>query len=120
MNEQRELELLRQYLKDTSEGFECLPTCNSDFHSAGCPVVDVVTAFRLLRAERDSLRSAMNERGGYYQVESLDGPADIKTLLHSPAKCGCGDIRPLHEFCPWCGKCAMGCCMCEYQSAVGG
>ena len=27
--------------------------------------------------------------------------------------CGCGDLRPIWEFCPTCGQCQIGGCMCE-------
>lgn len=39
--------------------------------------------------------------------------AGIVAVLALKIECGCGDIRPLSEFCPKCGRCAIGCCMCE-------
>lgn len=32
-------------------------------------------------------------------------------------ECGCGDVRPVEEFCLVCGNCEMGCCMCEFNEA---
>jgi hypothetical protein len=42
-------EALLQYVNDTSDGFECLPSCDSNGHEEECPVTNVVAAFRILR-----------------------------------------------------------------------
>lgn len=32
-------------------------------------------------------------------------------------ECGCGDIRFAGDMCHICGKCQLGCCMCEAKNA---
>ena len=42
--------------KDTVDGMECLPTCDSYGHDDACPVAYPVNAWRLLRAELEKAR----------------------------------------------------------------
>ena len=44
---------------------------------------------------------------------------EIIAALNQPVECGCGDIRTLIEFCEKCGKCNLGCCMCEFNNFHG-
>lgn len=58
------VQTLRQYVADTSDGFECLPNCDSFGHEELCPVTNTVQAFRLLRerlADQDTVREAYCE-----------------------------------------------------------
>jgi hypothetical protein len=40
---------LQQFAADTTEGFDCLPTCDSTAHDEACPVAHPVEAWRVLR-----------------------------------------------------------------------
>jgi len=60
--------MLSQYLIDTSEGFECLPGCDSNGHDPTCPVSNPLLAWRLTRrqvqeltSERDQARAELNK-----------------------------------------------------------
>lgn len=46
-----DLKIYKQYMRDTSEGFEHLPSCDSNGCNTeeGCPVTNAVAAFRILR-----------------------------------------------------------------------
>lgn len=79
---------LRQYVADTSDGFECLPNCDSFGHEEFCPVSNVVAAWRQLRerlaeaetvlrlyADKTTLHSI---RGGGYAVFNSPGPEPAK------------------------------------------
>lgn len=44
---------------DMSEGFECLPDCNSHGHESECPVTDPPSAFRLLRKRITELEAQL-------------------------------------------------------------
>ena len=54
-------EMLSQYLMDTSVGFECLPSCNSNGHDNTCPVKNPVAAWRLTRQEVTDLKSRLEK-----------------------------------------------------------
>jgi len=62
----KELDILKQYLTDTSEDMECLERCDSYGHEEDCPVANPMAAFRKLRnrnkALEDVLRS-LDEHG---------------------------------------------------------
>ena len=53
--------MLSQYLVDTSEGFECLPGCDSNGHEPTCPVRNPVVAWRLIRDQLQDLRSQLDQ-----------------------------------------------------------
>ena len=44
---------------DMTDGFECLPSCDSVMHDDGCPLAFPEVAWRKLREEIDRLRSAL-------------------------------------------------------------
>lgn len=53
--------MLSQYLIDTSEGFECLPGCNSNGHETMCPVSNPLVAWRLIRSQLQEVTSRLNQ-----------------------------------------------------------
>ena len=53
--------MLSQYLMDTSEGFECLPGCDSNGHEQTCPVSNPVVAWRLIRDQAQDLKSQLEQ-----------------------------------------------------------
>lgn len=38
---------------------------------------------------------------------------EVIGALNEIVQCGCGDERPLFEFCHVCGECLTGCCSCD-------
>lgn len=55
------VQTLRQYVADTSDGFECETGCDSYGHTELCPVTNTVQAFRLLRERLAALEQANKE-----------------------------------------------------------
>lgn len=49
---------LKQFLKDTVDEMECLPTCDSYMHDENCPVANPQAAWRNLRDELAKLRES--------------------------------------------------------------
>lgn len=54
-------ELFLQFMRDTGEDMECLPTCDSEAHDAACPVANPAVAFRILR-ERELEQTARGDK----------------------------------------------------------
>lgn len=52
---------LDQFLRDTSEAMSCLPGCDSQAHEELCPVVNPAAAWRMLNADRDRYRAAIEQ-----------------------------------------------------------
>jgi hypothetical protein len=53
--------MLSQYLMDTTQGFECLPACDSNGHETMCPVRNPVAAWRLIRRQVQELTSQLDD-----------------------------------------------------------
>jgi hypothetical protein len=67
-----------------------------------------------IAAERDSLKRALaiaiHEQGQQFKLrEAVEAELAKTTVLKI---CGCGDGRPIVEFCHLCGNCQIGCCDC--------
>lgn len=52
---------LQQFAADTTEGFDCLPSCDSIAHDTMCPVAHPVEAWRILR---ERLAECEREKAG--------------------------------------------------------
>lgn len=72
---------LAQFLRDTSEAMSCLPGCDSQAHEELCPVVNPAAAWRMLNADRDRYRAALEFYGAKATYQPREHPA-------------CGSIPP--------------------------
>lgn len=74
--------LLRQYVDDTSDGFECLPKCDSYGHEDMCPVTNTVAAFRLLRGQLAEAQKRIAElEAGLTAYQSMSQPWQLQERI---------------------------------------
>jgi hypothetical protein len=69
-----QVQMLSQYLMDTSVGFECLSGCNAMGHEPMCPVKNPVAAWRLTRDRLEKLTLQLDQ--------SRAEVKELKRLIH--------------------------------------
>ena len=86
-----------QFCRDTTDGLDCLPGCNSNDHEDDCPLTNPSAAFRKLQADialwkarAEKLRDAVND----FLAEYDDGGwVDVQPMVEALHELEAGDAN---------------------------
>ena len=96
IREQRRIIGLRdQFVADTCEGFDCLPTCNSDCHDELCPLTNPIVAWRQMQSTIANHLAAFQEIDRMEKFRNYEICPDCDTPTQCSQEKGCMVIERL-------------------------
>lgn len=72
---------LRQLIKDTVDGMECLETCNTYGHDERCPIAYPEYAWRILQEEKAELIKILEEIKEYFNTHPAEHITQVYNLV---------------------------------------